>query len=217
MSIRATNAHYLDAYTMYQDLYAKNSKASDAASQISNNFSSSANTAVSGILTTQGRDELAKALDAMKKAGYTRFTFNDVEDYRKKLEASFSEAVRSDLKEMGVDPDIEFSLVLDANGNLTVVSDHPDKAVVEAYFEDNPEMVDAFKHIQALSNLKKAQGRAPDQAAELTRNLKLTLQAEAVQAFFAATDNNGADYFSQIATFGSNSATSYLLGLNQSV
>ncbi len=118
---------------------------------------------------------------------------------------------------MGVDPDIEFRLVLDANGNLTVVSEHPDKAVVEQYFKDNPEMVDVFKHIQALSNLKKAQTRSPMEAAEFTRNLKLNLQAEAVQAFFAATDNDGSDYFSQIANFGSNTATSYLLGLNTKV
>ncbi len=55
------------------------------------------------------------------------------------------------------------------------------------------------------------------EAAEFTKNFKLRLQAEAVQAFFAATDNNGADYFSQIAAFGSSSATSYLLGLNQKI
>ena len=217
MSIRATGANYLDAYNMYQELYAKNTKTSDTTSTIANNYSSSANQAASGILTTQGRAELSKALDAMKQAGYTRFTFNDVEDYRKNLESEFSKTVRADLKEMGVDPDIEFNLVLDADGNLKVVSDHPDKAAVEAYFEDNPEMVDVFKHIQALSNLKKAQSRAPDQAAEFTRNMKLSLQAEAVQAFFAVTDNNGQDYFNQIANFGSNGATSYLLGLNTSV
>lgn len=219
MPVRATstNPNYLNAYSMYQDLYAKNAKTSDSSTAIAGNYASSGAQATSGILTTQGRDELSKALDAMKKAGYTRFTFNDVEDYRKNLESEFSKTVRADLKEMGVDPDIAFNLVLDANGNLKVISDHPDKAAVEAYFEDNPEMVDVFKHIQALSNLKKAQSRAPDQAAELTRNMKLSLQAEAVQAFFAATDNNGADYFSQIAAFGSNDATSFLLGLNQSV
>ncbi|SBW09760.1 conserved hypothetical protein [uncultured delta proteobacterium] len=219
MTVRATstNANYLNAYSMYQDLYAKNTKTSDSNTAIAGNYTTSGTQATSGLLTAQGRDELSKALDAMKKAGYTRFTFNDVEDYRKNLESEFSKTVKADLKEMGVDPDITFNLVLDANGNLKVISDHADKAAVEAYFEDNPEMVDVFKHIQALSNLKKAQSRAPDQAAEFTRNMKLSLQAEAVQAFFAATDNNGADYFSQIATFGSNDATSFLLGLNQSV
>lgn len=217
MSIRATNANYLNAYAMYGDLFKNNSTATDATKSIVNNLSSTANQTVNSLLTSSGREELSKALDAMKKAGYTSFTFADVENYRKQLETQFSSAVRSDLAEMGVDPDIEFNLVLDANGNLQVVSDHPDKAAVEQYFADNPEMVDVFKHIQALSNLKKNESKSPQAAAEYTRNLKTSLQAEAVQAFFAATDNNGQDYFNQIANFGTNGSTSYLLGLNQSV
>ena len=217
MAIRATGGNYLDAYSMYSELYTKNSTGTDTTSKIAGNYSSTANQATSGLLTTQGREELSKALDAMKKAGFTSFTFADVEKYRQTLESQFSSAVRADLAEMGVDPDIEFNLVLDADGNLTVVSDHPDKAAVEQYFADNPEMVDVFKHIQALSNLRKAQSRSPEQAAEFSKNLKLSLQAEAVQAFFAATDNNGESYFSQIANFGSNDATSYFLGLNQKV
>ena len=214
MSINATSAAALSTYNMYQDLFTKNTQTTETTANIAGNYTSSVS---NGIATPKGREELAKALDTMKQAGYTRFTFNDVENYRKNLEAKFSDAVKSDLLEMGVDPEITFNLELDASGNLRVISHHPDKESVTIYFEDNPEMVDVFKHIQALSNLKKAQSRAPNQAAELTRNLKLNLQAEAVQAFFAATDNNGADYFSQIATFGSNGSTSFLLGLNQSV
>lgn len=217
MAVRATGTNYLDAYSMYSELYTKNSTATDTTSKIAANFTSTTTQATSGLLSTEGREELAKALDSMKKAGYTSFSFADVEKYRQSLESQFAEAVRSDLTEMGVDPDIQFNLVLDASGNLQVVTDHADKAVIEQYFADNPEMVDVFKHIQALSNLKKAQSRSPDQAAEFSKNLKLSLQAEAVQAFFAATDNNGQDYFSQIANFGSNDATSYFLGLNQKV
>lgn len=219
MTVRATsgNANYMNALSMYNDLYTKNSTATDTTSKVTSNYASTASQATGGLMTSQGRAELQKALDGMKQAGYTSFTFSDVEDYRKQLESQFSSAVKSDLTEMGLDPDIEFNLVLDANGDLSVISDHPDKAYIEQYFADNPEMVDVFKHIQALSNLKKAQQRAPEQAAEYTRNMKLSLQAEAVQAFFETTDNNGSDYFSQIAAFGSNGSTSYLLGLNQSV
>ena len=214
MSINPTSTATLNAYSMYQDLFAKNTQTTDVSANIAGNYTSSVS---SGIATPKGREELTKALDAMKQAGYTRFTFDDVENYRKSLEAGFSDAVKSDLLEMGVDPEIAFNLELDTSGNLRVISDHPDKEAVTIYFADNPEMVDVFKHIQALSNLKKSQNRAPNQAAELTRNLKLNLQAEAVQAFFATTDNNGADYFSQIAAFGANGSTSFLLGLNQSV
>jgi len=216
MSIRATGANYLNAYTMYSDLYSKNSAATDTTAKITGNYTATA-TQTGSLLTSQGREELQKALDAMKQAGYTRFTFADLEDYRSQLELQFSSAVKSDLKKMGLDPDTKFNLVLDSGGNLQVVTDSEDKALIEQYFADNPEMVDAFKHIQALSNLKKAQQRSPEQAAEYTRNMKLSLQAEAVTAFFDATSTGNADYFSQIAAFGSDGATSYLLGLNKSV
>lgn len=201
---------------MYADLYSKNSTATDATVKITSNYASTG-TQTGNLLTPQGREELQKALDAMKQAGYTRFTFNDIEDYRKQLESRFSSAVKSDLKEMGLDPDTEFKLVLDADGNFQVITNSDDKALIEQYFADNPKMVDAFKQIQSLSNLKKARQRSPEQAAEYTRNMKLSLQAEAVTAFFDATSSGNTDYFSQIAAFGSNGATSYLLGLNQSV
>lgn len=171
----------------------------------------------SGMLTADGRAEVQKALNAMKKEGYTSFSFADIEDYRQKLENDFSSAMRADLKEMGVDPDIEFQLVMDAYGNVQVVSNHPDKGAIEIYLEDNPEMVDVFKHIQALSNLKRSQQKATSTNAAFTRDLKRSLQAEAIESFFAATDNNGQDYFKQIASFGSNDATSFFLGLNQKV
>lgn len=216
MSIRVTGSNYLDAYTMYSDLYSKNSTATDTTSKTTGNDTSAA-TQTGNLLTTQGREELQKALDAMKQAGYTRFTFSDVEDYRKQLESQFSSAVKSDLTEMGLAPDTEFNLELDSGGNLRVVANSTDKNLIEEYFADNPEMVNVFKNIQSLSNLKKAQQRSPEQAAEYTRNAKLSLQAEAVTAFFTATEAGNSNYFSQIAAFGSDGATTYLLGLNQSV
>lgn len=216
MSVSATSTQVFNPYSKYNSWVEKypgrTAKTGDAASSFGG-----ATSGVSGMLTAEGRQELQKALEAMKKAGYTSFSFTEVEDYRKKMEAEFSSAVRSDLKEMGLDPDIQFQLVLDASGNLQVISDHEDKAAVEQYFKDNPEMVDVFKHIQALSNLKKSQQKASTQNSSFTRDLKRSLQAEAIEAFFAETDNNGQDYFSQIANFGSNDATSYFLGLKQKV
>lgn len=217
MAITATNAGYLNAYATYGDLFKNNATATDASKSILGNLSATTAQTANSLLTSTGREELSKALDAMKQAGYTSFTFSDIENYRKTLESQFSSTVRSGLTEMGVDPDIEFNLVLDADGNLKVITDHENKAFIERYFADNPEMGDEFKHIQALSNLKKNQSKSPQAASEYTRNLKTNLQAEAVQAFFAATDNGGLDYFSQIAHFGSSGSTAYLLGLNQSV
>jgi hypothetical protein len=212
MTVTAAGTQPFDVYSKYNSWVEKYPGRSADANGASG--SASASSGISGMLSGEGRQELQKALEAMKQEGYTSFSFADIEDYRQKLEKDFSSAVREDLKTMGVDPDIEFQLVLDASGNAAVVSDHPDKAAVEQYLKDNPEMVGVFKHIQALSNLKKAQQRASARNSEFTRDVKRSLQAEALQAFFEASDNNGQDYFSQIATFGSKDATSFLLGLN---
>lgn len=222
MAIRATTADYSSALALYDALSLKNKETAENANNPMSllsglGSSGGASGGVSSLLSAQGREEILKALESMKKEGYKSFTFADIEDYRKKLEADFSSAVRSDLRDMGVDEDIAFTLVLDASGNIQVISDHPDKAAVTAYFEDNPEMVDVFKHVQALSNIKKNRQKAASSGNPLAKELKTSLQAEALSAFFDTLESGSDDYFSQIANFGSNGATSYLLGVNRKV
>lgn len=217
MAIRATGSSYYDSYSLYNDLYGKNANAANTGTAKNPTSSAAAYGGTSGLLTPQGRQELQKALAGMRKEGYTTTTFEEVEKYRKDLETKFSATVKEDLAKLGVDPDIEFRLVVDSYGAVQVVTDHEDKAVIEKYLADNPDKVEEFKHIQALSNLKRSTQKAVAQDPEFSKNLKISLQAEAIQAFFAATDNNGMDYFSQIANFSSNGMTSYFLGLNQSV
>lgn len=217
MAIRATGSNYFDAYSLYKDVYKNNKESGSLGVSSGTSSETSAYGGMSGILTPQGRAELKNALDGMKAEGYAKFTFEEIEKYRKEAENTFTATIKKDLAELGVDPDIEFRLVVDSYGSVRVISDHPDKAVIEKYLNDNPEMVKDFKHIQALSNLRRSTQKATAQNPEFAKNLKLSLQAEAIQAFFAATDNNGQDYFSQIANFGADGATSYLLGLNQSV
>lgn len=222
MAIRTTTAGYSNAMAMYEALSQKTKETTEnpnsPMSLLSGlGTSGSAMAGTSSLLSSQGRDEIMKAIEAMKKEGYTSFSFSDIEDYRKKLENDFSLAVRNDMKEMGLDEDMQFTLVVDASGNLQVISDHPDKAALEMYFEDNPEMVDVFKHIQALSNIKKTQQKGASLGNPLAKDLKISLQAEALTAFFDTMEQTGSDYFSQIANFGSNGSTSYLLGLNAKV
>ena len=207
---------YTNAYGMYAGLFTNNAE-SAGVGHGDNSASGAAGTArLSGLLTPEGRKELEKALENMRALGYDKMSFEAVETYRKDLEKNFTFAIKSDLAAMGVDPDIEFTLVMDAYGAIKVISSHPDKAIIELYLADNPEMIETFKHIQALSNLRRSQQKAA-QNNEFARNVKHSLRAEAIQAFFAATDNNGKDYFSQIATFGNNNAATWMLGLNLSV
>lgn len=219
MSILATHTNNIGAYSLYEH-YTKNTASNDAAAGAAAKqalgCSAPSGAPSGGIFSTGGREALHNALAAMKEAGHTRFTFSDVEEYRQKLESEFSTTVKADLTKLGLPSDAQFSLVLDANGALQVLADGESKALISKYFSDNPEMAQKFKDIQALSNLRKAQQRSPALAAEHARNTVKSYQIEALQSFFAQTDNNGSDYFSQIAAFGSNEA-SYYLGLNQTV
>lgn len=220
MSIRATGASYIDAYSMYNELFTKNNKTDDTAANALGSYSSSSITSLASdsLFSSRGRESLATAIEAMKDAGYTRFTFSDIEKYRGELETNFSDTVKAGLEELGVDPDTDFSLVVDSSGKLSVVTkDSSDKAAIKKYFDDNPDLVDSYKNIQALSNLKKAQQKSSTDAAGYISGVKANLQAEAIQAFFAASDNNGSDFSSLISNFSSNSSTSYYLGLNQKV
>lgn len=217
MSISATSSSYaaINAYSYYNDLQ-KNSESTTSAT-LHSLSSGAPSSEVSGLLTATGRAELKKALDAMKADGHTNFTFNEIERYRQIKELEFTAQIKEDLKELGVDPEVRFTLVVDSTGKVSVLSDHADKAVIEQYLANNPDMVEDFKHIQALSNLKRTQQKASAQGSEFTRDLKTTLQSEALQAFFATMDNGGQDYFSQIANFNADDTSSWFLGLNQKV
>jgi hypothetical protein len=207
MAIRTTTAGYSNAMVMYEALSQKNKETTENTNNPMSllsglGTSGSAMAGTSSLLSSQGREEIMKAIESMKKEGYTSFSFADIEDYRKKLENDFALAVRSDMKEMGLDENMQFTLVVDASGNIQVLSDHEDKAVLKAYFADNPEMVDVFKHIQALSNIKKTQQKEAQLGNPLAKDSKISLQAEALTAFFDTLEGSGTDYFSQIANFG---------------
>lgn len=56
----------------------------------------------------------------------------------------------------GIDPDINFQLTMDEDGNLVVISDHPDKDKVQKFFDEHPELAKKYEQIQALANLDSA-------------------------------------------------------------
>ncbi len=181
--------------------------------------SSRASSAYSGgIMSSQGQKALSQALAAMKAAGYDSISFSDVEEYRQKQEELFSAEVRKDLLDLGVDKDIDFKLVANTDGTVSVVTKHADKEKIEKYLKDNPKMVERFQNLQALSNLKRAADNAPSDKVQFVKDVRKQLQMQAVEAFFAATENSGSSFASQIASFDSDGGqASYLTGLNYTV
>jgi hypothetical protein len=161
--------------------------------------------ATSGTLALQ----LRSLFEGMKLSGGSQVSFASLQKYREGLEASFSETVRKDLLALGVDKDIEFRLASDGQGGVSVVSNHADKAKIEKYFKDNPDMVAKFNDIQALTGLdqaRKAQQISP--AALRTR-----IQMESMALWFDSTSNGGG---SSILDFNMQ-ASNFLASINRRV
>lgn len=111
-----------------------------------------------------------------------KLTFKDVMEYRDKLQEEFETALKEDLEAIGVDTDVEFTLNYDAaSGKVTVDPNHPDKAKIDNYFDQNPDRCDEFAKIVSLSNISNtAENRLrPSQ-------LKQQIQASAMETWWSS-------------------------------
>ncbi len=151
-------------------------------------------------------DTLASALsgimDDMNLGANDKISFRTLAEYREKLQNSFTEQVKSDLRELGLDENTKFSLTTGADGtSVNVVCDDADaKAVIEKYLKDNPDVVTTFKKIQSLNKLEESRkSRKIDVDAIRDR-----LQVESMTAWFSTTSSvasfysGGAAYYSGI-------------------
>lgn len=73
--------------------------------------------------------------------GGSTLSFSDVEAHHADLLESWNSEVKADLTDLGVDTDSVFRLMHDPAGTATVVGDHPDKEMINAYFTSNPDKV----------------------------------------------------------------------------
>ena len=108
---------------------------------------------------------IQSAMDTLGLKPGDKVTFATIAQARKKMEDQFSEDVKSGLQELGIGDDVDYSLVSDGKGGVTVLCDHEDKAKIEQYFKDNPEMAERFNEIQSMTNVdqaRKVQGLGMD-------------------------------------------------------
>jgi len=111
-------------------------------------------------------------LSEIPKGDDGKLSFKDVEAHRKKLEKEWDDKVAVDLAKLGVDVSKDLPLTFDpATGKVTVSSNHPDKAKIDAYFESNSEMVDKFEKILQLGKLTSVADSQLSQT-ELTTNMQ---------------------------------------------
>ncbi|EGB14348.1 hypothetical protein DND132_1135 [Pseudodesulfovibrio mercurii] len=71
-----------------------------------------------------------------------QLTFGDVETRHAELLETWNDEVKADLAALGVDTATVFRLSYDPAGAATVVGDHPDKDMINAYFAANPDKVE---------------------------------------------------------------------------
>lgn len=83
------------------------------------------------------RDLLAEAVPP----GEDRLSFTDVENHHADRLSAWNNEVKAELAGLGVDTSVPFRLLHDPTGTASVTEDHPDSAMINAYFAANPDRV----------------------------------------------------------------------------
>lgn len=171
---------------------ANTSKASNAASAYSYGAS------VSGLGAA-----LSGAMDELGLSANDRITFQTLMSYRNKKQDDFTAQVKSDLKKLGVDEDVNFRLVSGDNGSgVKVISDDPEaQAAIEKYFKDNPKMVTNFEQIQSLNKMDDTRKKEQIDV----QAIRSRIQLESMTTWYASDTNSfmafsqqGAAYYSGV-------------------
>lgn len=100
------------------------------------------------------RSQIDALLANIPKGSDNKLSFKEVHDYLEEQEKQWDETVKADLKELGVNTYEQFPLSYDPKaGTVTVAEGHPDKAVIDKYFADNPDKVAKFEEIIQIGKL----------------------------------------------------------------
>lgn len=103
---------------------------------------------------SQVREQIESLLANIPRSNGDKLTFKDLADYKETLEKEWSEQFEADMTKLGVDTSIDIKLSVDSStGVVTAQKGHPDKAAIDKYFLDNPEMAEKFEEGVQLSKL----------------------------------------------------------------
>lgn len=135
---------------------------------------------------------------------------SDLEDIQKGLDAEIGTGAKiyAALDNLGIDPNISFTIQIDENGKLNIISDHPDRDKVQKFFEENPELVKKYQQIETLAGIEDA--RKAMQISPAT--MRKRIQIESMAAWWADSGDANS-YFGNY----SNDNLSLLAGLNLNV
>ena len=149
-----------------------------------------------GISSDIGKAALNRALSEMQGKVDGAVTFDKIYEYQNYLELKFTVDVKMEMSKRGVDEDQEFTIAMNAQGEVSVACDDPrTKELVLEYLKENPSRCDEFGYIQALGNLKRAQQTAVWPGTQMS---KAEIVTSAIEAMFDETLNSGAMDFSSL-------------------
>lgn len=115
----------------------------------------------------------------------------------------------SSLNSLGIDPNINFSIQINDDGTIGIISDHPDKDKVAAFFAANPDLVKKYRQIEALAGIDDARKAMQISPAEMRKRI----QIEAMSTSWWMNSSNSSSFFGQY----SDGSMSLLSGLNLNV
>lgn len=149
---------------------------------------------------------------SLAKEGTIQISVNNAElkDIQKVLDKSsdMGSSLAQGLNNLGIDPSITFSIQIDAAGNFQIITDHPDKAKLENFFEENPELIKKYRQVETLAGIDDAR-----KAMQISPNeMRKRIQIESLASWWAESDSSNS-YFGKY----SNNNLSLLSGLNMRV
>ena len=158
-----------------------------------------------------------EALEQMRARGVA-INKENIASELQTLEEGFQAKVKLGLKAIGVDEKADFKVGLDESGKIIVNSEHADKDKIQKYFDDNPDLADLFKNIEALKNLKQVMVENASKANPI--EIRKSIQMESIDALLSGFDGKGGNSSSLfsplILSYGNNSLSSFK-GLNLKV
>ncbi|WP_165065629.1 hypothetical protein [Desulfovibrio sp. ZJ200] len=144
--------------------------------------------------------------------GTVRITVNssDLNDIQSVLdkENELGKKIQTGMDSLGIDPNTDFSLQINPDGSVSIISDSADRDKIQQFFDENPALVKKFLQIDALSGIddaRKAMQIAPNE-------MRKRIQIESMAAWWAGSNDAGS-YFGMY----SNGNLSMLSGLNLNV
>ncbi|MDL2307718.1 hypothetical protein LJC48_06835, partial [Desulfovibrio sp. OttesenSCG-928-C06] len=152
----------------------------------------------------EGSAAIKRALSEITPDSDGRITFKMITEHKEQLEAEFTTLVKAGLLLAGADPDVEFKLVANTDGTMSVIcNDAEQKQLIEDFFAENEELEEQFMYIQALGNMERAQQSATAQTHRMYNQATLAgLQSQALEVFFSDMMGSGVGYSSIMAEFG---------------